>query len=153
MSVHNFRRIKLFSGLMTSRGLQPRVRLSAVSGSKCYYGCMKDALHKYSGPWVCDATNERSASHRVPISINGTFPIPCHWKFQEMRALLTREWSNPTCRNLPWFLFTARVHTTKSTVKILAANTHCKYFLKRPQPICDAHLWMFGANLACSLMF
>jgi hypothetical protein len=24
--------------------------------------------------------------------------------------------------------FTARVHTTKSTVKILAANTHCKYF-------------------------
>jgi hypothetical protein len=26
--------------------------------------------------------------------------------------------------------FTARVHTTKSTVKILAANTHCKYFLK-----------------------
>jgi hypothetical protein len=28
------------------------------------------------------------------------------------------------------FIFTARVHTTKSTVKILAANTHCKYFLK-----------------------
>jgi hypothetical protein len=26
--------------------------------------------------------------------------------------------------------FTARVHTTKSTVKILAANMHCKYFLK-----------------------
>jgi hypothetical protein len=26
--------------------------------------------------------------------------------------------------------FTARVHATKSTVKILAANTHCKYFLK-----------------------
>jgi hypothetical protein len=26
--------------------------------------------------------------------------------------------------------FTARVHTTKSTVKILAANTYCKYFLK-----------------------
>jgi hypothetical protein len=43
---------------------------------------------------------------------------------------LTREWSDPTCRNLPWFFFTARVHTTKYTVKILAANTHCKYFLK-----------------------
>jgi hypothetical protein len=28
------------------------------------------------------------------------------------------------------FFFTARVHTTKSTVKILAAKTHCKYFLK-----------------------
>jgi hypothetical protein len=26
--------------------------------------------------------------------------------------------------------FTARVHTTKSTVKIVAAKTHCKYFLK-----------------------
>jgi hypothetical protein len=26
----------------------------------------------------------------------------------------------------PDFCFTARVHTTKSTVKILAANTHCK---------------------------
>jgi hypothetical protein len=30
----------------------------------------------------------------------------------------------------PDFIFTARAHTTKSTVKILAANTHCKYFLK-----------------------
>jgi hypothetical protein len=30
----------------------------------------------------------------------------------------------------PDFFFTARVHTTKSTVKIFAANTHCKYFLK-----------------------
>jgi hypothetical protein len=28
------------------------------------------------------------------------------------------------------FFFTARVHTTKSTIKILAANTHCKYYLK-----------------------
>jgi hypothetical protein len=28
------------------------------------------------------------------------------------------------------FFFTARVHTTKSTIKILAANTRCKYFLK-----------------------
>jgi hypothetical protein len=28
------------------------------------------------------------------------------------------------------FFFTARVHTTKSTVKILASNTHCKDFLK-----------------------
>jgi ABC-type phosphate/phosphonate transport system permease subunit len=46
--------------------------------------------------------------------------------------LLTREWSDPTCQNLPrfFFFFTAGVHTTKSTVKILAANTHCKYFLK-----------------------
>jgi hypothetical protein len=26
--------------------------------------------------------------------------------------------------------FTARVHTTKSTIKILAANMHCKYLLK-----------------------
>jgi hypothetical protein len=26
--------------------------------------------------------------------------------------------------------FTARVNTTKYTLKILAANTHCKYFLK-----------------------
>jgi hypothetical protein len=30
----------------------------------------------------------------------------------------------------PDFFFTARVYTTKYTVKILAANTHCKYFLK-----------------------
>jgi hypothetical protein len=30
----------------------------------------------------------------------------------------------------PDFFFTARVHTTEYTVKILAANTHCKYFLK-----------------------
>jgi hypothetical protein len=31
---------------------------------------------------------------------------------------------------LALIFFTARVHTTKSTIKILAANTHCKYFLK-----------------------
>jgi hypothetical protein len=34
-----------------------------------------------------------------------------------------------TCHEF-FFFFTARVHTTKSTVKILAAKTHCKYFLK-----------------------
>jgi hypothetical protein len=28
------------------------------------------------------------------------------------------------------FFLSARVHTTKYTIKILAANTHCKYFLK-----------------------
>jgi hypothetical protein len=40
--------------------------------------------------------------------------------------------SDPTYRNLPWFFFfsTARVHATKSTVKIVAAKTHCKYFFK-----------------------
>jgi hypothetical protein len=31
------------------------------------------------------------------------------------------------------FFSTARVHTTKYTVKILAANTHCKYFFKNCQ--------------------
>jgi hypothetical protein len=31
---------------------------------------------------------------------------------------------------LIFFFSTTRVHTTKSTVKILAAKTHCKYFLK-----------------------
>jgi hypothetical protein len=30
----------------------------------------------------------------------------------------------------PDYFFTTRVHTTKSTVKILAANTRCKYFFK-----------------------
>jgi hypothetical protein len=30
----------------------------------------------------------------------------------------------------PDFFSTARVHTTKSTIKILAGKTHCKYFLK-----------------------
>jgi hypothetical protein len=38
-----------------------------------------------------------------------------------------------TCPDFFFYLFifsTARVHTTKSTVKILAANKHCKYFLK-----------------------
>jgi hypothetical protein len=29
-----------------------------------------------------------------------------------------------------FFFFTARVHTTKFTIKILATNTHCKYFFK-----------------------
>jgi hypothetical protein len=43
--------------------------------------------------------------------------------------LLTREWSDPTCQNLPWF-FSLQEYTTKSTVKMLAAKTHYKYFLK-----------------------
>jgi hypothetical protein len=30
----------------------------------------------------------------------------------------------------PDFFLTARVHTTTSTIKILAANTHCRYFFK-----------------------
>jgi hypothetical protein len=48
---------------------------------------------------------------------------------------LTREWSDPTCRNQPWFFFfTARVHTTKSTVKILAANTHCNGVFHKFRP-------------------
>jgi hypothetical protein len=34
----------------------------------------------------------------------------------------------------PDIFFTARVHTTKYTVNILAANTHCKYFLKIAEP-------------------
>jgi hypothetical protein len=33
-------------------------------------------------------------------------------------------------KTCPDFFFAARIHTTKSTIKILAANTHCKYFLK-----------------------
>jgi hypothetical protein len=33
-------------------------------------------------------------------------------------------------KTCPDFFFTARVHTTKSTVKILAAKTHRKYILK-----------------------
>jgi hypothetical protein len=33
-------------------------------------------------------------------------------------------------KSTDFFFFTARVHTTKSTVKILAANKHCEYFLK-----------------------
>jgi hypothetical protein len=51
---------------------------------------------------------------------------------------LTREWSDPTCRNLPWYIhiyifFTVRVHTTKSTVKMFNFNfnfyivLHCIY--------------------------
>jgi hypothetical protein len=39
-------------------------------------------------------------------------------------------WSDMSKPALIFFFFTARVHTTKSTVKILAANMHCKYFLK-----------------------
>jgi hypothetical protein len=35
------------------------------------------------------------------------------------------------------FFFTARVHTIKSTVKILAVNTHCKYFLKIAEQYCN----------------
>jgi hypothetical protein len=39
-------------------------------------------------------------------------------------------WHVETC---PDVFFTARVHVTKSTIKILAAITHWKYFLKLPK--------------------
>jgi hypothetical protein len=42
--------------------------------------------------------------------------------------------------------FNARVHTTKSTVKILAANTHCKYFLK----IAEFYLFFSVRGTACT---
>jgi hypothetical protein len=42
------------------------------------------------------------------------------------KGMVQSEMSKPTLI----FFFTARAHTTKSTVKIIAANTHCKYFLK-----------------------
>jgi hypothetical protein len=40
---------------------------------------------------------------------------------------LTREWSDPTCRNLPWFFFHYKSTHNKVHCQILAANTHCKY--------------------------
>jgi hypothetical protein len=64
------------------------------------------------------------ANGQWPSHNTGSRPIAevkQHWTW----LVLTREWSDPTCRNLPrFFFFTARVHTTKSTIKILAANTH-----------------------------
>jgi hypothetical protein len=56
--------------------------------------------------------------------------VPTQYLARMFLSKLTRKWSDPTGRNLPSFFFTARVYTKKSTVKILAANTHCKYFLK-----------------------
>jgi hypothetical protein len=45
----------------------------------------------------------------------------------------------------PGLIFSpARVHTTKSTVKILAANTHCKYFLKIVEII---HFFLYAEPL------
>jgi hypothetical protein len=48
--------------------------------------------------------------------------LPC----ESYKGMVRSDMSKPALI----FFFTARVHTTKSTVKILAANTHCKYFLK-----------------------
>jgi hypothetical protein len=53
-------------------------------------------------------------SPKRPLVVNRQYGVVS----QKIELLtLTREWSDPTCRNLP-------------TVKILAVNTHCKYFLK-----------------------
>jgi hypothetical protein len=43
------------------------------------------------------------------------------------KGMVRSDMSKPA---LIFFFFTVRVQTTKSTIKILAANTHCKYFLK-----------------------
>jgi hypothetical protein len=51
----------------------------------------------------------------------GNFIFACTYK-----GMVRSDMSKPALI----FLFTTRVHTTKYTVKILAANTHCKYFLK-----------------------
>jgi hypothetical protein len=45
------------------------------------------------------------------------------------------------------FFFTARVHTTKSTVKMLAANTHCKYFFFKLCFVVTAAVWNFDGVL------
>jgi hypothetical protein len=73
-----------------------------------------------------DGTERDGASRDETRSIFTNFNL-----ISSLFSHLTREWSDPACRNLPWFFFvTARVYTTKYTIKILAANTHCKYFLK-----------------------
>jgi hypothetical protein len=44
------------------------------------------------------------------------------------KGMVQSNMSKPTL-----IVFTARIHTTKSTVKILSANTHWKYFLKNAE--------------------
>jgi hypothetical protein len=82
-----------------------------------YFCCYKVGLHKN-----VSLTN-------VILSLLLIFVINLILKF---RISLNLQGNSPirhveTC---PDFFFTARVHARKSNVKILAANTHCKYFLK-----------------------
>jgi hypothetical protein len=49
-----------------------------------------------------------------------------HTEIRTNKGIVRSDRSKPA----PISFFTARVHTTKSTVKILATNMHCKYFLK-----------------------
>jgi hypothetical protein len=63
-------------------------------------------------------------------------------------------WHVETCPD--FIFFTAKVHTTKSIVKILAANKHCKYFLKIAQvthfSVCGTSCTRGLYNLLCHLM-
>jgi hypothetical protein len=61
----------------------------------------------------------------VPTSQEGnTMPL-C---YKTHKGMVRSDMSKPA------LIFTARVHITKSTVKILAANTHCKYFFFKKLP-------------------
>jgi hypothetical protein len=84
-------------------------------------------------------------SPRYPLNrrLAGWVPLSVWllWKRKKSYAARNRTWAIalPTDKGMVQsdmskpaliFFFTARIHKTKSTVKILAANTHCKYFLK-----------------------
>jgi hypothetical protein len=68
---------------------------------------------------VCSFTNK--FTNKIKISNRKIM-----MKHQTHKEMVRSDMSKPALI----FFFTARVHTTKYTIKILAANTYCKYFLK-----------------------
>jgi hypothetical protein len=87
-------------------------------------------------------TKVQAVASRKNIILSGSTHLRCG--FNSHGACLLRAHCLRYTKNCPTYkgmvrsdmskpaliFFTARVHTTKYTIKILAANTHCKYFLK-----------------------
>jgi hypothetical protein len=77
---------------------------------------MKDAANSRLCPMVSSDSRHIKVLVSVTSNLQGNGPI----RHVE------------TC---PDYFFTARVHTTKSTVNILAANMHCKYSFLYAEPL------------------
>jgi hypothetical protein len=70
----------------------------------------------------------KPATNHFSYNIRYTWNFPSPYTNGNNKGMVRSDISKPAL--IFFFFFTARVHPTKSTVKILAAKTHSNYFFK-----------------------
>jgi hypothetical protein len=111
---------------LTLDGVQNNANSPALAGKHMNWKCRCTSnLGFNTFPKICRKTKRRVYHDVERIGIRFFF-LSFFGLGETDKGMVRSDRSKPALI----FFFTARVHTTKSTVKILAANTHYKYFLK-----------------------